>query len=90
MANKDKVKKKNKKKKESVKKALVTTASFRKAEKSSGAATARSGSSSPSNAPGARGQRTERKIPEPVSGKLARTGGKLPVDGTNKKGLATP
>jgi len=79
------------KKKKAVKKAGHTNnINFNKVEKTADAATARSGSSSSNNAPGARGQRTERKIPEPVAGKLARTGGKIPVDGTNKKGLSTP
>jgi len=53
---------------------------------SSGAETARSGDAKSNNAVTARGQKSERNIPEPVAGKLARTGGKIPVDGTNKKG----
>jgi len=75
------------KKVEKLKHPIPGTAPKIKRGGSSGAATARSGDAKSNNAPASRGQKAERNIPEPVAGRLARTGGKIPVDGTNKKGL---
>lgn len=48
---------------------------------------ARTGDARTGNAARARGQASDKRIPTPTGGNLARKGGKIPLDGVNKKPL---